>query len=101
MHDVIWRNSKWSFPTIVSGNNEEGSYMVTQIIQEAEHACDYESIFEDRKGDVAPGEKYFMSSIGMSFHARCHLIFITIRENYRLVEKLCAWRPKAHIVVFT
>ena len=42
-----------------------------------------------------------MSSIGMSFHARCHLIFITIRENYMLVEKLAAWRPKAHICVFT
>ena len=42
-----------------------------------------------------------MTAVGMSFNARCHLICLQIRENYRIVEKLAAWRPKAHICVFT
>ena len=42
-----------------------------------------------------------MSAVGMSFFTRCQVMMLTIRENYRIVERLSAWRPKAHICVFT
>lgn len=70
-----------------------------QIAQEAEHACDYKAIFDIKKHY---GKDYYaMGVVSLSFSTRCDLIFINIKNSFRIVERIAAWRPKAHICVFT
>jgi len=42
-----------------------------------------------------------MGVVSLSFTTRCDLIFINIKNNFRIVERIATWRPRAHICVFT
>lgn len=67
--------------------------------QEAEYTTNYKAIFEERKKLVK--DYYAIGAVGLAFNTRCSLIFIDIRNNYQIVQRLSALRPQAFIVVFT
>ena len=70
-----------------------------KICQESEYTTNYQSIFEERKKLVK--DYYAIGAVGLSFSTRCSLIFLEIKNNYQIVQRLSALRPKAHICVFT
>lgn len=60
---------------------------------------DYHAIFDARKHYIE--DKYALGIVSLTFATQCDLIFINIKENYRLAQRISACRPDAHICVFT